>query len=212
MRLKFGKSVPGVSGAQASGSSRGAAAADGAATLQYQPSAAASSEYYPANAADHTQNGTAFATAQQQQYSSPPEQQSQQTQQQRVRLKARLSLQQQPSNEPRYTATGRVQRAASRGISRLIAEEGGVPQDHSLPAPPPGTERCADLAVHINLAACHVAGLCLCWSPCYSSCAVSHEPQSNGCNLYLGLYRSGATAVVHIVVIAGLWPYPPSFA
>ncbi|WIA23544.1 hypothetical protein OEZ85_000275 [Tetradesmus obliquus] len=33
-----------------------------------------------------------------------------------------------------------VQRAASRGLARLIAEEGGVPQDHSLAAPPPGAD------------------------------------------------------------------------
>eukprot|EP00878_Enallax_costatus_P006782 GHUV01007109.1.p1 GENE.GHUV01007109.1~~GHUV01007109.1.p1 ORF type:complete len:1248 (+),score=504.27 GHUV01007109.1:413-4156(+) len=139
MRLKFGKSVPGVSGAQGSGGSHGAAAAaaDGAGPSHLQPSAAATSEYYAPSAAEYIQNGTAFAAQQQQQYPSPQEQQSQQ---QKMRLKARLSLQQQPSNEPRYTATGRVQRAASRGISRLIAEEGGVPQDHSLPAPPPGTE------------------------------------------------------------------------
>lgn len=133
MRLKLNKSVPGVSGGQASGGSAGAAAAaDG--TSYMQPSAAATSDYYAASG-EYYDNGSAFA----QQHHS--QEQQQQQQQQKLKLKARLSLQQQQSVEPRYTASGRVQRAASRGISRLIAEEGGVPQDHSLPAPPPGTDR-----------------------------------------------------------------------
>jgi hypothetical protein len=40
------------------------------------------------------------------------------------------------ASKPRYNASGRPMRAASKGLARLIAEEGGVPQDHSLAAPP----------------------------------------------------------------------------
>ncbi|KAF6251089.1 hypothetical protein COO60DRAFT_1629131 [Scenedesmus sp. NREL 46B-D3] len=65
---------------------------------------------------------------------------SQQQQRQQLKLSVKARLAAPSSNEPRYTASGRVQRAASRGLARLIAEEGGVPQDHSLAAPPPGAD------------------------------------------------------------------------
>jgi hypothetical protein len=63
-------------------------------------------------------------------------QQQQQVHKLKLQTKSKLGFDAAPQ-ETRYTATGRVQRAASKGIARLIAEEGGVPQDHSFTAPPP---------------------------------------------------------------------------
>lgn len=84
----------------------------------------------------------------QQQYDMQYVQQYEQYQQQqaanklKLQTKAKLGFAAASAQETRYTTTGRVQRAASKGIARLIAEEGGVPQDHSLAAPPPNA-RCA---------------------------------------------------------------------
>jgi hypothetical protein len=70
------------------------------------------------------------------------QQQQQQAHKLKLQTKSKLGFADAGPQETRYTATGRVQRAASKGIARLIAEEGGVPQDHSLAAPPPSV-RCA---------------------------------------------------------------------
>lgn len=63
-------------------------------------------------------------------------QQQQQAHKLKLQTKSKLGFDAAPQ-ETRYTATGRVQRAASKGVARLVAEEGGVPQDHSFAAPPP---------------------------------------------------------------------------
>jgi hypothetical protein len=93
-------------------------------------------------------------------------QQYEQYQQRQSKLKlqtaSKLGFSSAADEGPRYTATGRVQRKASKGIARLIAEEGGVPQDHSLAAPPPNA-RCVCVFVCLcvlgGTAACGTAGL-----------------------------------------------------
>jgi hypothetical protein len=98
-----------------------------------------------------------------QQYEQYQQQQQQQAHKLKLQTKSKLGFADAGPQETRYTATGRVQRAASKGIARLIAEEGGVPQDHSLAAPPPNV-RCAQMlggagGAHIASACCYHVGL-----------------------------------------------------